>query len=47
MKQNLFAGLWRIVWMSDWDQDYVNMEVPGHITFGKDLIGNWSAVVTP
>lgn len=27
--------------MSDWDQDYVNMEVPGHITFGKDLTGNF------
>jgi hypothetical protein len=31
--KNPFAGHWRIVWMSGWDQDYVDMEVPGHITF--------------
>ncbi len=31
--KNPFAGPWRIVWMSGWDQDYVDMEVPGHITF--------------
>ncbi len=41
MKQNPFTGVWRIVWMSDWDQDYVNMEVPGHITFEKDQNGNF------
>ena len=34
MTENLFTGPWRIVWMSGWDQDYVDMEVPGHITFG-------------
>lgn len=33
MTKNPFAGPWRIVWMSGWDQDYVDMEVPGHITF--------------
>jgi hypothetical protein len=24
-----FVGTWRIVEMEVWDQDYVNMEVPG------------------
>jgi hypothetical protein len=41
MADTVFTGAWRIVWMSDWDQDYVNMEVPGHITFGANLIGNF------
>jgi hypothetical protein len=41
MADTVFAGIWRIVWMSDWDQDYVNIEVPGHITFGKNLNGNF------
>jgi hypothetical protein len=31
--KNPFSGVWRIVWMSGWDQDYVDLEVPGHITF--------------
>lgn len=36
VRKNLFAGRWRIVWMAQWDQDFVDMEVPGHFTFGKD-----------
>lgn len=40
-KKNPFIGTWRIVWMETWDQDYVDMEVPGHITFGKNHIGNF------
>jgi len=36
-----FLGSWRIVWMSNWDQDYVNMEVPGHFTFGADGSGSF------
>jgi hypothetical protein len=27
------VGKWRIVEMDNWDQDYVDMEEPGHITF--------------
>lgn len=34
-------GAWRIVWMSGWDQDYVDMEAPGHITFGKGSAGSF------
>jgi hypothetical protein len=41
MVQNAFAGTWRIVWMSGWDQDYVDMELPGHITFGAGRSGSF------
>lgn len=41
MVPNPFAGPWRIVWMSGWDQDYVNMDVPGHITFGAGRSGSF------
>ena len=36
-----FPHHWRIVWMSGWDQDYVDMEVPGHITFEADKDGRF------
>jgi hypothetical protein len=36
-----FTASWRIVWMSEWDQDYVDMEVPGHITFGAGRSGSF------
>ena len=36
-----FTGAWHIVSMSGWDQDYVNMEVPGHFTFGKGHSGSF------
>ena len=41
MKQNPISGAWRIVWMSGWDQDYVDMEVPGHISFGAGRSGSF------
>jgi len=41
MKPNPFSGSWRIVWMSGWDQDYVDMEVPGHVTFGEERSGHF------
>lgn len=41
MARNPFAGHWRIVWMSGWDQDYVDMDVPGHITFGAGRSGSF------
>ena len=34
-----FIGSWRIVWMAGWDTDYVDMEVPGHITFERNGVG--------
>ena len=30
---NSLKGTWKIVWMEQWDQDYVDMVVPGHIAF--------------
>lgn len=37
--KTLFIGRWRIVQMEQWDQDYVDMGSPGHITFNKDGTG--------
>jgi hypothetical protein len=39
MIRHAFAGVWRIVWMGAWDQDYVDMDGPGHITFGAGRSG--------
>lgn len=41
MTKNPFTGPWRIVWMSNWDQDYVDVEVPGHITFKSGRSGSF------
>lgn len=36
-----FAGKWRIVEMEAWDQDYVDMEVPGYLRIGSDGTGRF------
>ena len=36
-----FIGKWVIVEMEAWDQEYVNMEVPGHFTLEKDGMGHF------
>ena len=36
---NPFIGTWSIMEMEAWDQEYVNMEVPGHFTFKKNGTG--------
>jgi hypothetical protein len=36
-----FVGTWSIVEMEAWDQEYVNMEAPGHFTFKKDGTGHF------
>jgi uncharacterized protein YndB with AHSA1/START domain len=36
-----FIGRWLVVEMEEWDQEYVNMEVPGHFTFKKDGTGHF------
>ena len=36
-----FSGTWRIVWMSGWEQDYVDMDVPGHFTFSRRRSGSF------
>jgi hypothetical protein len=36
-----FIGQWHIIEMEAWDQEYVNMEVPGHFTFNKGGSGHF------
>jgi hypothetical protein len=38
---NLFAGRWRITWMEEWDQDFVDAEVEGFFEFGSDNLGSF------
>jgi hypothetical protein len=41
MTRSPFPGRWRITWMSGWDQEYVDMEVPGHFTFINGRAGSF------
>jgi hypothetical protein len=36
-----FVGQWSIVEMEAWDQEYIDMEVPGYFTFKKDGSGHF------
>jgi hypothetical protein len=36
-----FVGKWPIVEMEAWDQEYIDMEVPGHFTFNKNRTGHF------
>lgn len=36
-----FLGAWRIVQMELWERDYLDLEVPAHITFEKDRLGSF------
>jgi hypothetical protein len=36
-----FDGVWRITWMSGWDQEYVDMTVLGRISFCEDRSGSF------
>lgn len=36
-----FVGKWIIAEMEAWDQEFVNMEAPGHFTFRKDGTGHF------
>jgi hypothetical protein len=36
-----FVGKWAIVEMEAWDQEYVNMEVPGYFMFNRDGTGHF------
>ena len=40
-KPNHFVGRWRIAWMELWDQDFVDMEVPGHFNFRENGGGDF------
>jgi len=39
MDKNKFFGKWRICEMEQWDQDFIDAEVPGYISFSKDGMG--------
>jgi hypothetical protein len=39
------VGKWSIVEKEAWDQDYVNMEAPGHFTFNQDGSGHFQFVL--
>lgn len=39
--EQAFIGHWRITEMESWDADYFDMEVPAHITIGKNLTGEF------
>lgn len=41
MNANPLTGPWRIVWMSGWDQGYVDMDGPAHITFSAGRSGDF------
>jgi hypothetical protein len=36
-----FRGKWRIVEMEQWDREYIDLIVPGHITFDDDGNGSF------
>lgn len=40
-KKNEFEGCWRITWMDQWDQDYVDEEVEGFIEFDSKGLGSF------
>src|SRR5215470_6127617 len=39
--KSLFVGRWRITWMEQWDQDFVDAEVEGYFQFGPDGTGEF------
>ena len=41
MADTPFIGRWRIVWMSNWAQDFVDLEVPGHFNFAANRTGSF------
>jgi len=38
---NQYIGKWQIVEMELWDKDFIDLEVPGYITFQKDGLGHF------
>jgi len=41
MTKNKFIGKWRITGMSEWDNEYFDMEVPAYIKVKKNLMGDF------
>jgi len=40
-RTNPFEGRWRITWMEQWDQDFVDAEVEGFIEFDAKKFGSF------
>ena len=38
---NQYRGTWRIIEMEQWDQDYINLVVPGYIALREDNLGEF------
>lgn len=36
-----FTGKWRITWMAEWDQKYVDLIQPGYFEFTEDGLGEF------
>lgn len=41
MSKNKFIGKWRITEMEQWDQNFIDAEVRGYITFSKNGMGEF------
>ncbi|MFA6716820.1 MAG: hypothetical protein WCS27_15680 [Victivallaceae bacterium] len=41
MGKNEFTGKWRITEMEQWDQDFIDAEIPGYISFHSDNMGEF------
>jgi hypothetical protein len=37
-----YVGKWRIIEMSEWDQDVVDLVAPGHLTIKADGMGDFA-----
>jgi hypothetical protein len=40
-RKSKVVGRWRITSMTEWDQDFIDAEVPGYINFIKDGLGEF------
>jgi len=46
--KHIISGHWRIIWMEEWDQDYIDLVEAGFIKISSDgsgefLFGGWKA----
>jgi hypothetical protein len=41
LSAKLLKGSWRILKMQLWDRDYLDLEVPAHLTFEGDRLGSF------
>lgn len=36
-----FEGRWRITWMDQWDQEFIDEEVEGYFNFQRNGVGSF------